>query len=109
MATSTTAPPQADRISLAGVAGIREIPVDNGQAFTTGRNAKGRFASWDRIVLRITPRGHWYRRDDPRHPFHNDTVCRGCQAYGHFDYILDRAPCTAPAAADDVVTALVGA
>jgi hypothetical protein len=99
---------QPARISLAGITGIREMPGSSGQRFTTGRNARGRFASWDRITLRITPRGHWYRTDDPRHEFHNDTVCRGCQAYGHFDYILDRVTCPAQPTAQDVARALLG-
>lgn len=79
------------------------------RCFTTGRNAKGRFANWDATRLIVTPRGHWYRQDDVRDGLHNDTICRGCGHHGHFDYILDYRPCTSPATAEDVQAALSGA
>jgi len=92
--------------------GVREIkptfPGDT-RRFTTGRNAKGQYApNWDAVKVAVTPRGHWYRQDDVRDGLHNDTVCRGCGHHGHFDYILDYEPCTAPATTGDVVAALAG-
>lgn len=45
-------------------------------------------------VLR-TVRGHHFALGDPHNEV-NDHVCRGCGASGHFGYILDRKPCTAP-------------
>jgi hypothetical protein len=50
-------------------------------------------------VLR-TVRGHHFALSDPRNPV-NDHVCRGCGASGHFGYILDRTPCTAPYSATE--------
>ena len=93
--------------------GIREIKptlpsLGTGQRFTSGRNVKGRFASWDAVRVTVTLRGHWYRTDDVRDGLHNDTVCRGCYHHGHFDYILDYEPCTRPATAEDVQAALSG-
>ncbi len=88
--------------------GIREITpggIATGQHFTTGRNAEGRFASWDAIRLTVTLRGHWYRSDDPMDGFSNDRLCRGCGHHGHFDYILDYRPCATPAGVVDVLKA----
>lgn len=98
-------------ITLAVETGIREIKpasagIGTGQRFTAGRNAKGRFASWDAIRLTVTARGHWYRSDDPRDEFSNDTVCRGCLGHGHFDYILDYRPCGRPATEQDIKATL---
>lgn len=94
-------------------AGIREIPtVPNGMSpdirlFTTGRDAKGRFARWDAVRVTVTKHGHWYRTGDvPNRD--NDTVCRGCGYSGHYDYILDYQRCTRPATAEDVQAALSG-
>jgi hypothetical protein len=93
--------------------GIHEIFTVNssestaGRVFTTGRDAKGRFASSYRHVrLYITPRGHWYRGDDAPDDFHNDILCRGCGHHGHFPYILDYKPCSKPATSADVIAAL---
>lgn len=108
MSTETAAP-----IVIDPATGIREIKptfpgIGTGQRFTNGRNAQGRFASWDAVRLIVTPRGHWYRQDDVRDGLHNDTVCRGCGGHGHFDYILDYEQCTRPATAEDVQAALSG-
>jgi hypothetical protein len=46
------------------------------------------------VVLR-TVRGHHFALIDPRNEV-NDYVCRGYGVSGHFGYILDRTPCTAP-------------
>lgn len=60
--------------------GIREITVPTGgmssgiQVFTAGRNAKGRLAGWDALRVTVTARGHWYRGDDERDGFSNDTL-----------------------------------
>jgi len=82
--------------------------ADGVRVFTTGRNARGRFAGWDAIRVTVTARGHWYRLGDVPDSLHNDTVCRGCGHTGHFNYILDYRVCTAPATADDVLAALSG-
>jgi hypothetical protein len=93
-------------------AGIHEITVPNGgmlsgaRVFTAGRDARGRFAGWDAVKVTVTARGHWYRSDDPRDDFHNDTVCRACRHHGHFDYILDYEPCTYTVTASDIEAAL---
>lgn len=71
-------------IDAARLAGLTEIPMGPSafapaRAFTTGRDAKGRFATpsqW--LALCVTARGHWFRSDDERDDFHNDTLCRGC-------------------------------
>ncbi|MEO6090650.1 MAG: hypothetical protein ABIQ18_46865 [Umezawaea sp.] len=42
-----------------------------------------------------TVRSHHFAYSDPRNEV-NDHVCRGCGASGHFGYLLDRTPCTAP-------------
>lgn len=79
----------------------------NGRAYTAGRDARGRYAGpVSRISVLVTARGHWYRSDDPRDTFHNDPVCRGCKAHGHFDYILNRVPCARPATPELVAEAL---
>lgn len=95
--------------------GIREIlptfpggMADGVRVFTTGRNAQGRFASFDAVRVTVTARGHWYRLGDVPDGLHNDTVCRGCGHHGHFNYILDYRLCTAPATVEDVVAALSG-
>lgn len=86
---------------------MRIRKIYNGRAYTGGRDAKGRFAGpVDRISVLVTVRGHWYRSDDPRDTFHNDPVCRGCAHHGHFDYILDYRPCTAPASELAIAEAL---
>lgn len=93
--------------------GIREIIGTRGgmssgiRIFTTGRNAKGRYASWDAIRVTVTACGHWYRQDDA-HDRNNDTICRGCGTAGHFDYILDYESCGRPATAGGVRAALSG-
>lgn len=95
--------------------GIREIlptfpggMADGVRVFTTGRNARGRFASWDAVRVTVTARGHWYRLGDVPDGLHNDRVCRGCGHHGHFNYILDYRLCSAPATAADVAAALSG-
>jgi hypothetical protein len=95
--------------------GVRELRptfpggmADGVRVFTTGRNARGRFASFDAIRVTVTARGHWYRLGDVPDGLHNDTVCRGCGHHGHFNYIPDYRLCTAPATAEDVVAALAG-
>lgn len=94
--------------------GIREITTSPAgmtsgiRVFTNGRNAIGRYASWDAVRVAVTARGHWYRSGDVNDSLHNDIVCRGCGHHGHFDYILDYQPCTHPATAEDVVAALNG-
>lgn len=89
--------------------GIREITAagtGTGQYFTNGRTGTGRFAArWEALKVTVTPKGHWYRSDDERDGFSNDTLCRGCGHHGHFDYILDYKVCTRPASAEDVVAA----
>jgi hypothetical protein len=72
---------------------------------TIGRDARGRFSDLPVIMVQ-TPRGHWYRSDDPKDPRHNDTLCRGCGARGHFNHILDRTTCTVPAGDADIRAAL---
>jgi hypothetical protein len=96
-------------------AGVREIlptfpggMADGVRVFTTGRNARGRFASFDAVRVTVTARGHWYRLGDVPDGLHNDTICRGCGHHGHFNYILDYRLCTAPATAEDVLAALSG-
>lgn len=95
--------------------GVREIlptfpggMADGVRVFTTGRDAKGRYASFDAVRVTVTARGHWYRLGDARDGLHNDTVCRGCGHHGHFNYILDYRLCTRPATAEDVLAALSG-
>lgn len=92
------------KLTIAPTTGICEITSQGagaGQYFTNGRNAKGRFATWDSVRVTVTPRGHWYRSDDTMDAFSNDRLCRGCGHHGHFDY----QPCTAPARVEDVVKA----
>lgn len=96
--------------------GIREIlptfpggMADGVRVFTTGRDAKGRFAvSVFALKATVTTRGHWYRSDDPMDAFSNDRLCRGCGHHGHFDYILDYQSCPKPATATDVEESLLG-
>lgn len=99
-------------IAIDPATGIREFKSTFpalGQCFYAGRNARGRYvARWDAPKVVVTGRSHWYRQDDVRDGLHNDTICRGCAHHGHFDYILDYQPCTAPATASDVVAALNG-
>jgi hypothetical protein len=103
-----TTPQQSVPTPIAAPPGVATLAVCAGQAFTTGRDATGRFApTYRQLRLYVTVRGHWYRSDDPRDDFHNDTVCRGCGHHGHFDYILDYQPCTRTATAHDVVSALL--
>jgi hypothetical protein len=110
--TALTADPPspAEGLDLSAVPAIAEIVVKrrDGRLFTTGRDLRGRYARpYRQLRLRVTQRGHWYRSDDPRDDFHNDTLCRGCGHHGHFDYILDYRPCTAPATVQDVTGALL--
>jgi hypothetical protein len=100
--------PAVVRIGLpASLHGVAELAVEHGRSFTAHRDSAGRFASsWRRVHARVTERGHWYRSDDEKDAFSNDTVCRGCGRTGHFDYILDYRPCTAPASAADVLNLL---
>lgn len=74
---------------------LNSFPSSNGGRFyTTEKIGPAESAeTWDLVKLIVTPGGHWYRSDDPRDELHNDTVCRGCQHFGHFDYILDRLRC----------------
>jgi len=106
---------QPDALVIDPATGVREIlptfpggMADGVRVFTTGRNARGRFAGWDAIRVTVTARGHWYRLGDVPDSLHNDTVCRGCGHTGHFNYILDYRLCTAPATAEDVLAALSG-
>jgi hypothetical protein len=96
------------KLTIDPATGIREITAQGasaGQYFTNGRNAVGRFATWDATCVTVTARGHWYRSDDPMDGFSNDRLCRGCGHHGHFDYILDYEPCPRPATARNVVMA----
>jgi hypothetical protein len=80
-----------------------------GQTFTNGRDARRRFAGdLDRVTVRVTGRGHWYRRDDVHDGLHNDIICRGCGQHGHYDYILDYTPCANPATVEDVIATFNG-
>ncbi|WP_046500036.1 hypothetical protein [Streptomyces odonnellii] len=71
--------------------------------YTARRDAAGlrTDAVIDQITVTVTKRGHWFRSDDVRNG-NNDRVCRGCDADGHFAYILDYGPCTAPATIDRI-------
>jgi hypothetical protein len=86
---------------------VRTTLYDSLTWHTTGRDAQGRFSALAHGVVE-TKRGHWYRTDDARDAFHNDTVCRGCGRTGHFDYILDYLPCPKPATALQIHAALHG-
>lgn len=91
---------------------VRPVPMPQGTAgrqYTAGLNAQGvPDEGYRQVRLTVTGRGHWYRSDDPRDDFHNDTVCRGCGHHGHFDYILDYQRCTRPASQQDIAAALLG-
>jgi hypothetical protein len=72
------------------------------------RDQHGRFTN-HRLIAVQTRRGHWYRADDERDPASNDTMCRGCNGTGHFDYILDNVNGQCPSPADAAtIGALVG-
>ncbi|MFC9431902.1 hypothetical protein [Streptomyces sp. NPDC056987] len=76
--------------------------------YTARRDAEGFPADSviDQVFVTVTKRGHWYRSDDVRNG-NNDSVCRGCPAAGHFDYILNgQGFCPRPATADDIRAAL---
>lgn len=74
--------------------------------YTDRRDIAGRFADmWNARIVIVTARGHYYRSGDPRNE-RNDLTCRACGASGHFEYIIDRSPCTAPAVPADILRAL---
>jgi hypothetical protein len=81
-----------------------KLPPEMGRLFTATPGEYG----YKSIAVQITPRGHWYRTDDERDGFTNDTLCRGCGHHGHFDYILDYVRCPKPATAQDITCALLG-
>lgn len=106
---------RARRILFSPGGRVREIlptfpggMADGVRVFTTGRDTRGRYASFNAVRVSVTARGHWYRLGDVPDGLHNDTVCRGCGHHGHFNYILDYRLCTAPATDEDVIAALFG-
>ena len=87
------------------VAVVSRVDGPHGAAFYTADS--GAVVGLPTVVT--TQQGHWYATYDALNS-NNDRSCRGCEASGHFDYILDAqgdpAGCPSPATADDIRDAL---
>ncbi|MET7303605.1 hypothetical protein [Embleya sp. NPDC005575] len=77
--------------------------------YTDGRTDRGHYAgaSGQARAVVVTARGHHHRAGDPMDLLHNDLVCRACGAHGHWERLLDRVACPAPATPGDILRALV--
>jgi len=116
-----TAPPVAADPPLAGswidssAPRIRPLafPIELGRLWTAGLDEDGRPTTeeLDMAWLRVTPLGHWYGSGDEQvKAFDSEfRICRGCESGCCFgeDGAYDDAPCTHPATAQDIATALL--